>query len=94
MTRIIKYVLHTRIHDLRMFPYGKKDDKWCVLVYTHSNYDGNPTTRHSMTGYTTFMHGVTIFWRSKYQSIITMSHSEAVWITLLEAAKEFFVINI
>ena len=57
-------------------------------MYTNSDYAGDKSTRISVTGYILFFMGIPIIWKSKSQKNITLSSSEAEYVTLSEAAKE------
>jgi hypothetical protein len=72
---------------LKMQPMHVKD-KWNVVVYSDSDWGGNPETRGSVMGIAVFVNGCLISWISNTQKAISLSSSEAEWYALSEAAKE------
>jgi hypothetical protein len=72
---------------LKMQPMHVKD-KWNVVVYSDSDWGGNPETRGSVTGIAVFVNGCLVSWISKAQKAISLSSSEVEWYALSEAAKE------
>jgi hypothetical protein len=63
-------------------------DKWNVVVYSDSDWGGDPETRGSVMGIAAFVNGCLVSWILKAQKAISLSSSEAEWYTLSEAAKE------
>jgi hypothetical protein len=57
-------------------------------IYTDADYAGCPDTRKSTSGYVLTMNGGTIDWRSKKQSTVTMSTTEAEYVAAASAVKE------
>jgi hypothetical protein len=58
------------------------------VVYSDSDWGGDPETRGSVTSIAVFINGCLISWISKAQKAISLSSSEAEWYALSEAAKE------
>jgi hypothetical protein len=90
LKRVMKVVFDTRTFDLKIEP-KKIDhmmDKWDMVIYTNSNYAGCMNTRISMSGYTIFLLGVPILWKSKAQRSVTLSSAEAEFVACAKAAKE------
>jgi hypothetical protein len=70
-------------------------DEWEMIIYTDSDYAGCTDTRISVTGYTVFLLGVPILWKSKAQRSVTLSSAEAEFVACSEAAKDIkFVFQI
>ncbi len=92
MLRVIKFVLDTRTLGLKICPIGDKDMPWVLVMFCDSDYAGDTDTRKSVSGYILFVKGVPVAWRSKAQSTVTLSSSEAEWISLSEAVKEIMFV--
>jgi hypothetical protein len=89
LKRVIKFVLDTRDLGLKIEPKitGSGDD-WDIVIYTDSDYGGDKESRISVTGYIVYLLGVPICWKSKSQKSVTLSSSEAEFVSLSEGAKE------
>ena len=95
MMRAIKFVLDTKDLGLKIIPSEGRNLPWVLVCFTDSDYAGDPDTRRSVSGYILFVKGVPVVWRSKAQRSVTLSSSEAEWISLSEAVKEImFVIQL
>ncbi len=57
-------------------------------MLSDSDYGGDPDTRISVTGYCLYILGALVLWKSKAQTGITLSSSEAEYVAMSEAAKE------
>ena len=90
LQRVIKFVIRTRDFGLKMEPklVDSRADKWSIVVYSDSDWAGDPDTRISVTGYILFVMGCAVSWKSKAQNSVSLSSSEAEWYALSEAAKE------
>ena len=96
MRRVIKYVLDTKGYGLKISPLKpNKDDLLELKVYCDSDFAGDKETRISVAGYIMYLCGVPITWRSKAMRHVTLSSSEAEYVSLSEAAKEVkFIIQV
>ncbi|KAL7526613.1 hypothetical protein ACHAWF_001850, partial [Thalassiosira exigua] len=95
MLRAIKYVLDTKDYGLKFEPTFEKGKPWQLVLFTDSDYAGDPESRRSVSGYILYVCGVPIIWRSKLQRSVTLSSSEAEWVSLSEAVKEvIFVLHL
>jgi len=88
MHRCIKYVLDTHEYGLKIYPTRLDDEKWTMTVYTDSDWAGDKDTRKSVSGFIVYLINVPIMWRSRQQRSVTLSSSEAEFVSLSEAAKE------
>ena len=61
---------------------------WTLLAYTYSEWEGDKETRISISGYILYFLGVAIAWRSKAQTSITLSLSEAEYVALSDCVKD------
>ena len=57
--------------------------KWILNCYVDSEYDGNKSTRKSVSVWILFCLGSTIKWKSKKKPIIETSSTEDEYIKLL-----------
>jgi hypothetical protein len=58
------------------------------LLYSDSDWDGDPENHISITGFIIYLLGTPIFWRSKGQKGVTLSSSEAKYMSMSEAVKK------
>ncbi len=61
-------------------------------MFYNSDYAGDLDTRMSVSGYVLFVKDVPVDWCLKAQKSITLSSSEAKWISLSEAVKEIIFV--
>jgi hypothetical protein len=93
MMRVIKYVIDTPDVGLRLHPV--KSDEWFIKVYSDSDWAGDKDSRKSVSGYMIFLCGALVCWRSKSQTAISLSSSEAEMYALTEAVKEIpFIVQV
>ena len=88
MYRCVKYVLDTSDYGLRIAPTKLIDGHWRLLIYTDSDWAGDKDTRRSVSGFIIYLMGVPILWRSRQQRSVTLSSTEAEYVSLSEGAKE------
>ena len=90
LKRVIKFVLNTKDFGLKLEPklVNNRGDKWSIVVYSDSDWAGDPDTRISVTGFIIYVMGCAVAWKSKAQKSVSLSSSEAEWYALSEAAKE------
>jgi len=90
LLRVVKYVLDTKNYGLKIAPVkSEQSGKLLSLVgFCDSDYAGDKQTRLSISGFIIFLCGVPIAWRSKAQRSVSLSSSEAEFVSLSEAAKE------
>jgi hypothetical protein len=89
MCRVIRFVLDTRDYGLMMHPMTLPENlSWNMTMYSDSDWAGDPENRRSISGYILFLMGCPIIWRSKQQSSVALSSSEAEYFALSEATKE------
>jgi hypothetical protein len=92
MLRAMKYVLETRDYGLHMKPVlngnlfklvGKADSEFC----------GDKETRISVYGFILYFCGCAISWRSKMGRSVTLSSTEAEYVSISELAKEVLFVK-
>jgi hypothetical protein len=69
-----------------------EEKEWNLMVYSDSNWAGDVETRISVTGLIIYLLGVPICWRSKGMKGVTLSSSDAEYVSMSEAIKEIKVI--
>jgi hypothetical protein len=96
MRRVIKYILDTESYGLKISPVMPKGNNLFELkVYCDSDFAGDKDTRISVAGYIMYLCGVPISWRSKAMRHVTLSSSEAEYVSLSEASKEIkFIVQV
>ena len=94
--RICRYLLKTKDRGLILKPDKSKglecyvDADFAGAWSKHSSHD--PKSVHSRTGFCIFYAGCPILWKSKVQSIIALSTTEAEYIALSSALREVIAI--
>ncbi|XP_042035223.1 secreted RxLR effector protein 161-like [Salvia splendens] len=82
--RIFRYLRGT--YDVGLV-YGG-DTHCSVTGYSDSDYAGDVDGRRSMTDYVFTLGGSVVSWKATLQAAVTLSTTEAEYMTLTEAAKE------
>jgi len=89
LRRALKYALDTKELGLKMNPEELDTSKeFEIKLFSDSDWAGDKDTRKSVTGYCIFFQGCAVSWKSKGQSTISLSSSEAELMALSEATKE------
>ncbi|KAI3692795.1 hypothetical protein L6452_32618 [Arctium lappa] len=81
---VFRYLKGTETHGLI---YGMQNN--CdILGYCDSDYAGDRVSWKSTSGYVFTLGGTTVSWRSRLQSVVALSTTEAKLIAAVESAKE------
>jgi hypothetical protein len=90
MLRITKFVIDTSGKGLKMEPRIRENPKepWEFVMFSDSDWAGNPDDRKSVGSYIGMLEDVPILWRSKSQKVVSLSSSEAEFYACAEAVKE------
>ena len=89
MRRVMTFVIQTKSCGLKLQPSPLSNkQEWSMTVYTDSDWAGDKATRRSISGYIIFLMNCPVIWKSKQQSSVTLSSTEAEYVALSEAAKE------
>jgi hypothetical protein len=88
MKRLVKFVIDTNEYGLKIAPSIPKSKKWNLTAYTDSDWAGDKDNRHSVSGYSIFLNGAVVLWKSKLQKPLALSSAEAEYYALCEAAKD------
>uniref|UniRef100_A0AAV1TFA9 Reverse transcriptase Ty1/copia-type domain-containing protein n=1 Tax=Peronospora matthiolae TaxID=2874970 RepID=A0AAV1TFA9_9STRA len=82
--RILRYLQGTKSHGICL----KSDDKVDFCGYLDADWAGDHADRKSTSGYALILMGAPVSWRSKKQSSVSLSTSEAEYIALSLAIHE------
>jgi hypothetical protein len=92
LMRAIKFVLDTKEKGLVMEP-DFKNFKWVIESYCDSDYSGDRETRKSVTGYIIYLIGAAIAWKSRGQKSVSLSSTEAEYISISEVCTDIMFIK-
>jgi hypothetical protein len=87
MKRVIKYVLDTPMVGLKLCP-NLHEQEWKLEVFSDSDWAGDKDNLRSVSGFSIFLCGVPILWKSRLQKAVSLSSSEAEFYAVSEAARE------
>ncbi|TYK00711.1 putative mitochondrial protein [Cucumis melo var. makuwa] len=82
--RILRYVKGTLGHGLQF----SSQSSLVLSGYSNADWAGDPTDRHSTTGYCFYLGDSLISWRSKKQSVVSRSSTESEYRALADATAE------
>jgi hypothetical protein len=82
--RILRYMKGTLFHGL----YFSSQSSLQLHAYTDADWAGDPTDRHSTTGYCFLLGTPIISWRSKKQTVAARSSTEAEYRALADTTSE------
>ncbi|KAG5547345.1 hypothetical protein RHGRI_013130 [Rhododendron griersonianum] len=82
--RILRYVKGTLFHGL----YYSAHSSLQLYAYSDADWAGDPTDRRSTTGYCFFLGDSLISWRSKKQSLVSRSSTEAEYRAIADTTQE------
>jgi hypothetical protein len=88
LIRLIKYVIDTENHKLKIKPKMEPDNLFFLEGISDSEYSGDNDTRISVYGYVIYFCGAPIAWKSKSGRSVTLSSTEAEYFALSEVTKE------
>ena len=84
--RILRYVKKTINYKL---VYGGVGISTAPIGYVDADWAGDAIDRKSTSGYVFLLYGGPITWRSRKQSMVSLSSCESEYVSLAEACKEF-----
>jgi hypothetical protein len=76
MKRLVKFIIDTNEYGLKIAPSVPKTKKWNLTAYKDSDWAGDKDNRHSVSGYSIFLNGAVILWKSKLQKALALSSAE------------------
>ena len=83
--RVLRYLNGTLGHGLTL---QCRSNEPIAFGYSDSDWAGDAGTRRSTSGYAFFVAGGLVSWKSRRQSIVTLSSTEAEYVALAEAFRE------
>jgi hypothetical protein len=86
MERLLNYVADTK--DMNLVLVQDDSNEHGFEIYVDSDYAKCRDDRKSVTGYVILFHGNPVAWKSKGQSCVTLSTTEAEYIALSQAVAE------
>ncbi|GAV61385.1 hypothetical protein CFOL_v3_04912 [Cephalotus follicularis] len=87
--RILRYLKGTLFHGLHF----SSESSLALHAFCDADWAGDPTDRHSTTGYCFFLGTSLISWRSKKQTVVSRSSTEAEYRALADATSELLWIR-
>ena len=98
MQRVLGYMVSTPNRGLVLAPKrtwdGKdKSFKFIISGKSDSDYATNPETRHSVSGWSTFLEGAVVTTKSRMQKCVTLSVTEAELVAATECAQDMIFIK-
>ena len=97
LKRVLKYVIDTQENGLKLEPKytNSKEINWELVLFTDSDWAGDTDTRKSVSGYALFLMECPLVWKSRQQTTIALSSSEAEINACSDAVKEIrFAVNV
>jgi hypothetical protein len=88
LLRVIKFIDDTKSFGLKVIPKLDNDFSWNLKVFCDSDWEGDPETKVSVTGFVITLSDIPVCWRSKSQKGVTLSSTEAEYVAISEAVKE------
>ncbi|XP_058192154.1 secreted RxLR effector protein 161-like [Rhododendron vialii] len=82
--RILRYVKGTLFYGLHYAAHSSLE----LRAYSDADWAGDPTDRRSITGYCFFLGDSLISWRSKKQTVVSRSSTEAEYRALADTTQE------
>ena len=85
LKRVFRYLNGTTGHGLT---FQASENEPFVYGYSDADWAGDVETRKSTSGYAFFVAGALVSWRTRLQSIVTLSSTEAEYAALSETLRE------
>jgi Reverse transcriptase (RNA-dependent DNA polymerase) len=93
LKRLLSYVVKTQDKQLNINSNSSED--WEIEAYSNSDFAGDKDNRKSITGFVIFLCGFPISWKSKAQPCVTLSSTEAEYVSLNETVRELkFIVQL
>jgi hypothetical protein len=89
LLRVIKFVIDTKIFGLKVQPKLDNNLGWDLKIFYDSNWAGDPEIRVRVTEFIIYLLNIPTCWRSKSQKGVTLLSTEAEYVAISEAVKEF-----
>lgn len=92
LLREIKYVEQTKEKGL-WFNNGEVKEGWKLTCFVDSDWEGDKSSRNSVTGWVIFLNECAIGWGSRGQKCVSLSSSEAEYVGITEISKDILYIR-
>ena len=84
LLRTVKYIHDTKNKYLCLKPTMNEKNKWTMKTYVDSDWERDPDSRISITGWVIFVNECLVAWGSKAQKSVTLSSTEAEYVEISE----------
>jgi hypothetical protein len=93
--RVIKFLIDTKQYDIRLQPKSNTEssNEWNMITYSDSDRASDKGNRKSVTGFSIFLNGAPLLWKSQGQKTVSLSSTEAEYYALSEAEKEIKILT-
>lgn len=85
--------MDTRDRKLKITPKMRCHEGWTFTALSDSDFAGDVQSRKSVTGYLIYFMGALVAWKSKSQTCVALSSTEAEYSAATEAAKEILFLT-
>ena len=95
MLRTMAYCVQTPNRGLLLkptTPWNDTDDELIVTGMSDADYAKDPTTRRSVSGYSTFLNGAPVTMKSGQQTTVTLSTAEAELMSATQCAQDMLYV--
>ena len=79
---VLNIILDSKKLGLKLEPTGNANKPWEIVCFSDSNYACDLVSRRSIGSFILYVLCVPVSWQSKAQKSVTLSSSEAEWVTL------------
>ena len=93
LLRVIKFAIDTKRRVLVYAVQSLTENKWELRAFCDSDWAGDVDDRKSITGFSIFLNGCLISWKSRGQKTVTLSSSEAEYVAVSEVCTEILFIK-
>ena len=93
MYRVMNYCAGTNKVGLQIKPNILHNNLHEITGYSDSDYAKDTETRKSVSGYSVFLNGSPVHWKSKMQECVTLSVTEAELVVATSCAQEMLYIK-
>ena len=90
---LIRYLNKTKDYELKLGNLGETNKEIMMSCYVDASFGSDVETRRSVTGLIVLINGSPILWKSKRQSLVTLSSAEAEYVALSDAVRELLTIK-
>jgi hypothetical protein len=79
MIRVLKFLTYIKGYGLKLQPTLNQDNnnEWHTVIFSDSDWSSDRGSRKNVTGFSIFLQGAPILWRSQTQKTVSLSSTEA-----------------